>query len=143
MISYLKGDIWETTAQAIVIPVNTVGAMGKGLALQCKQYYPTVYARYYADCKNGYLQIGRTCLYAVSRRSIIVLPTKTHWSYPSQYGHIEAGISSLIENQQYWELATIAFPKLGCGEGKLEWQQVHTIMRTLLNDCPFGSIIYT
>jgi O-acetyl-ADP-ribose deacetylase (regulator of RNase III) len=142
MIEYVKGDIWETKAEAIVIPVNIVGVMGKGLALQCKENYPQAYTRYYADCKNGHLQIGRTCLYTINRQCLIMLPTKSHWSHPSQYGYIEAGIKSLIENNHYWELASIAFPKLGCGEGELDWSSVKEIMSTLLKDCYFGSIIY-
>ncbi len=142
MIIYQQGDIWKTKAQAIVIPVNIVSIMGKGLALQCKQRHPKVYERYYADCKNGYLQIGRTCLYATHTQSIIALPTKTHWSYPSQYQYIELGIRNLIENQQYWGLSSIAFPKLGCGEGNLQWEKVKQIMSELLQDCHFGSIIY-
>ena len=40
MIEYIEGDIFESPAQVIVNTVNTVGVMGKGLALSFKQRYP-------------------------------------------------------------------------------------------------------
>lgn len=33
MIKYVTGDLLQSPAQTLVNPVNTVGAMGKGLAL--------------------------------------------------------------------------------------------------------------
>ena len=44
MISYVKGNILESTAEALVNTVNTVGVMGKGIALQFKkEYFPTIF----------------------------------------------------------------------------------------------------
>lgn len=39
MIEYIRGDIFSTNCEAIVCPVNTVGVMGKGLALEFKRRY--------------------------------------------------------------------------------------------------------
>ena len=39
MIEYIEGDIFESPAQVIVNTVNTVGVIGKGLALSFKQRY--------------------------------------------------------------------------------------------------------
>lgn len=44
MIEYIEGDIFSSPAQVIVNPVNTVGVMGKGLALAFKQRYPEMFA---------------------------------------------------------------------------------------------------
>ena len=40
MIEYIEGDIFKSPAQVIVNTVNTMGVMGKGLALEFKQRYP-------------------------------------------------------------------------------------------------------
>ena len=40
MIQYIKGNIFDSKAEALVNTVNTVGVMGKGLALQFKEAYP-------------------------------------------------------------------------------------------------------
>jgi O-acetyl-ADP-ribose deacetylase (regulator of RNase III) len=36
MITYLASDLFQSPAQVLVNAVNTVGAMGKGIALECK-----------------------------------------------------------------------------------------------------------
>ena len=43
MIKYVKGNIFESPAQVIVNTVNTVGIMGKGIALEYKKKYPEIY----------------------------------------------------------------------------------------------------
>ena len=40
MIRYIEGDIFKSPAQVIVNTVNTVGVMGKGIALEFKKLYP-------------------------------------------------------------------------------------------------------
>ena len=40
MLIYLKGDLLSSPAQVQVNTVNTVGVMGKGIALQFKKKYP-------------------------------------------------------------------------------------------------------
>lgn len=47
MISFVKGNLLESTAQALVNTVNTVGVMGKGIALQFKEAYPNNYILYH------------------------------------------------------------------------------------------------
>ena len=41
MIKYVIGDLLSAEAQALVNTVNTVGVMGKGIALQFKEKYPS------------------------------------------------------------------------------------------------------
>lgn len=40
MIKYIKGNLLESDADVLVNTVNTVGVMGKGIALQFKQTFP-------------------------------------------------------------------------------------------------------
>lgn len=40
MIHYVKGNLLESEAEALVNTVNTVGVMGKGIALQFKEAFP-------------------------------------------------------------------------------------------------------
>ena len=43
MIRYVKGNIFNSQMETIVNPVNCVGVMGKGLALEYKRRYPTLF----------------------------------------------------------------------------------------------------
>ena len=46
MIHFTRGDIFAQPAEAIVNPVNCVGVMGRGLALQFKRRYPDAFLAY-------------------------------------------------------------------------------------------------
>lgn len=51
MIIDKRGDILTSNASYIVIPVNTVGVMGKELALQAKRRWPKMDADHRAWCR--------------------------------------------------------------------------------------------
>lgn len=51
MIKYVIGDLLSAEAQALVNTVNTVGVMGKGIALQFKEKYPSNFNHYLTACK--------------------------------------------------------------------------------------------
>ena len=42
MIKYITGNIFESQTEALVNTVNTVGIMGKGIALQFKNQFPSM-----------------------------------------------------------------------------------------------------
>lgn len=58
MFKYVKGDLLESEAHALVNTVNCEGVMGKGLALQFRHKYPQMYEGYVRVCKDGGLKIG-------------------------------------------------------------------------------------
>ncbi|WP_377159495.1 macro domain-containing protein [Roseateles sp. UC29_93] len=58
MITFKQGDLFDSDAEAIVNAVNTVGVMGKGIALAFKERFPENYRRYAAACKGGLVQVG-------------------------------------------------------------------------------------
>ena len=55
MISFVKGNLLESSAQALV---NTVEVMGKGIALQFKEAYPNNYILYRKACKDKLVRVG-------------------------------------------------------------------------------------
>lgn len=58
MFKYKVGNILDTECKYILNPVNCVGTMGKGLALQIAKAYPESVGPYKEDCKDGSLSIG-------------------------------------------------------------------------------------
>ena len=59
MIKKIKGNIFNTNCEAIVNPVNCMGIMGKGLALEFKLLYPSMMDKYLKFCENKELEIGK------------------------------------------------------------------------------------
>ncbi len=58
MIRFVKGNLLESSAQALVNTVNTVGVMGKGIASQFKEAYPNDYILYKKACKDKLVRVG-------------------------------------------------------------------------------------
>src|SRR5690349_12644864 len=97
MIKYITGNILESHAQALVNTVNTVGVMGKGIALQFKKAYPNNFKAYEDACKKSLITIGKLFMTIDSNLSsgekiIINFPTKKDWRKPSEYSYIEMGL---------------------------------------------------
>jgi O-acetyl-ADP-ribose deacetylase (regulator of RNase III) len=146
MIRYVKGNLLQADAQALVNTVNTVGVMGKGIALQFKERFPVNFKIYSQACKNGTIGIGK--LLVVNEASlegeklIINFPTKTEWFKKSQYSFIEEGLIDLIKVIKDYQIKSIALPPLGCGNGGLNWDKVRTLIEKYLNDLPIDIQIF-
>ena len=59
MIETTEGNLLNAPVEALVNTVNTVGIMGKGIALQFKQAYPQMFRAYEHACKVGDVQLGK------------------------------------------------------------------------------------
>ena len=121
MIEYKAGNILKEDAEALVNPVNCVGIMGRGLALQFKKEFPRNFTSYAAACKRNEVQPGRMFVFETgqltSPRYIINFPTKRHWRGKSRMEDIEAGLAALAEEIRSGSIRSIAIPPLGCGLG--------------------------
>lgn len=132
----------ESNAQALVNPVNIVGVMGKGLALQFKKTFPLNYKLYKKACENKYIQIGRPFLTFDSGKIIINFPTKVDWKNPSKYDFIIKGLETLKKQIEIFDIKSIAIPALGVGNGGLEWPKVKQIIEDKLKDLTIDIYIY-
>ena len=83
MISFTQGNLLEADVEAVVNTVNTVGVMGKGIALMFKEAFPRNFREYEAACKRKEVVVGRMFVTETGElmgpKWIINFPTKTHW----------------------------------------------------------------
>ncbi|WP_062287450.1 type II toxin-antitoxin system antitoxin DNA ADP-ribosyl glycohydrolase DarG [Demequina phytophila] len=127
-----SGDLLLSTSQTLVNTVNTVGVMGKGIALAFKQRYPAMYDDYRRRCERNEVLLGEPYVYGVGQRKIVNFPTKAHWRSVSKLDDIVAGLEYLLAHYKDWGVSSIAVPPLGCGNGQLEWDVVGpTLVRYL------------
>jgi len=142
MIEYIEGDIFSSPAQVIVNTVNTVGVMGKGLALAFKQRYPEMFAYYRTACEKRQLKTGKLMLWYAPEHWILLFPTKEHWRNPSKLEYIENGLIKFVNTYADKNITSIAFPRLGCGNGELNWDDVRQLMERYLKPLPIDIYIY-
>lgn len=146
-MDYVSGNLLESPAQALVNTVNTVGVMGKGIALQFKNQFPGNYKAYVKACKEGEVQIGK--MFVVREKTllkgekiIINFPTKTDWRKPSEYVYIEKGLADLRQFILSEGILSLALPPLGAGNGGLEWGRVRDLINCHLSDLPCQIMVY-
>ncbi|MGN0243994.1 MAG: macro domain-containing protein [Lachnospiraceae bacterium] len=142
MIEYIEGNIFNSPAQVIVNTVNTVGVMGKGLALSFKKRYPQMFEAYKRACDKHQLTIGKLMLYYAPDHWILMFPTKENWRNPSKLEYLEAGLHKFVNTYAEKGVTSIAFPKLGCGNGELSWSDVKPVMERYLKQLPITVYIY-
>ncbi len=147
MIQYITGNILDSNADALVNTVNTVGVMGKGIALQFKKAYPNNFKAYEEASKKAEIAIGKLFITRDSNLSsgekiIINFPTKTDWRKPSEYEYIEKGLNDLIRIIGTKGIKSIAIPPLGAGNGGLKWEKVKAIIEQKLRDLNIEIFVY-
>ena len=132
MITLERGNLLDADVDALVNTVNTVGVMGKGLALQFKRAYPAMFRDYARAAQSGELEVGRMHVWETGElqgpRYIINFPTKRHWRQGSRLDDIEHGLTDLVRVVRALGIRSVAVPPLGCGNGGLGWAQVEPLI---------------
>jgi O-acetyl-ADP-ribose deacetylase (regulator of RNase III) len=136
MISYTKGNLLGADVEAVVNTVNTVGVMGKGIALMFKEAFPKNFKKYKAACKAKEVEVGRMFVTETGElmgpKWIINFPTKKHWRQPTKLEWITEGLKDLKKVIEENNIRSVAVPPLGCGNGGLDWRNVRPAIEEAL-----------
>ncbi|MBL7913989.1 MAG: macro domain-containing protein [Bacteroidia bacterium] len=135
-MKFISGNLFESNAEALVNTVNTVGVMGKGVALQFKERFPANYISYASACKKEEVKIGKMFITPtdsmMNPKWIINFPTKKHWMHKSSFWFIESGLDDLVTQIEKLNIQSIAIPPLGAGQGGLNWEKVKELIQMKL-----------
>lgn len=148
MLKFVKGNLFDSQAEALVNTVNCVGVMGKGLALQFKRKYPDNFRVYQEACDDGFLKPGRILVFDRQPQTlsypkyILNFATKRHWRNRSQLQWIMEGLDNLVEVIGNLKIKSVVIPALGCKNGGLDWKMVRKIIEVKLNDLPCDIAVY-
>jgi hypothetical protein len=142
-----RGDIWDWLKDGyrVVIPVNIgwkldgANVMGRGLAAQAAKRYPSLPAWWGAYCKKHRDRAGVTIY---PEAPLLLFPTKPlnnetphlSWRSESSLRLVERSTAELLGLPKDWK---IALPLVGCGNGKLDPNDVLPILRQKLNEDRF------
>lgn len=140
MIEDGHGNLLTAEVDALVNTVNTVGVMGKGIALQFKRAFPANFRAYRAACGKGEVRLGQVWTFDNGvlghHRYILNFPTKQHWRGRSRLEDIAAGLDSLVQVVNERAITSIAIPALGCGNGGLRWRDVRPLIERAARRMP-------
>ena len=162
MITYHEGNLFEARCQTLVCTVNCEGVMGKGLALSFRRNFPIMYEAYIIECTYGsslkhggdlwlftYNESSQLALWDMNghmnnnrQSKVLCFATKEHWKYSSKLEWIGRGLEEFVNRYKEWNITSIAFPKLGCTNGGLNWDKVQWLMEHHLSKIDIPVEIY-
>lgn len=127
----VKDDIWEYLPKGycIIIPTNGYvnkngeAVMGRGIAYQAKKLFKGLS---FALGKN-LKEYGNNVNY-FERQKLITFPTKHNWKEPADLQLIKKSCEQLRILMEKKPEIRIAMPRVGCGNGKLSWDNVRPIL---------------
>lgn len=135
---FTQGNLLEAPVEALVNTVNTVGVMGKGIALMFKEAFPANFRAYEDACKHHEIVVGKMFVTETGKldgpRLIINFPTKKHWRQPSKLEWIVEGLKDLRCVIETHNIRSIALPPLGSGNGGLDWRDVRAKVESTLGN---------
>ncbi len=143
MVKVLIGDIFESKAQTLVTPVDCVGRMGKGIALEFKKRFPDVYKEYLRRNKAKEVKLGEPylCLRVVPPW-VLTFPTREHWRSTVRLEDIVRGLEYLERHHRAWGITSLAVPTFDYGKGKAAWFWVGPTLYRHLNRLPIPAELY-
>ena len=130
----IKGNIFNSNAQAIVNTVNCVGAMGKGIALDFKLRYPEMFKEYQKICFRHMLKPGQILPYTKSSPIILNFAIKDDWKDPSRVEWIEETLQKFVAKYHSMGISSVAFPWMGAMNGGLPFETIQSLTRKYLSD---------
>jgi O-acetyl-ADP-ribose deacetylase (regulator of RNase III) len=142
MLIYRRTSLLEASTQTLVNTVNCVGVMGKGIAKEFKDRDLKMFEAYKKICAEKKLEPGKLWLWRGSPSWILNFPTKKHWKNSSKIEWIEAGLQKFVASYEAQGITEISFPRLGCGNGGLDWEEVRPLMEHYLSDLPMSVYVH-
>ena len=138
MVKYIEeGDIFAIPGvSSYAHGCNCAGAMGKGIAVQFRDMFPQMYARYKALCQAGDYRPGDVFDYDYGAGHIYNLGTQLTWRTRATTEYIRASLVRMCELARTDGVTRIAMPAIGAGLGGLHWSDVKQVIDEVGNLFP-------
>lgn len=124
----IDGDVFNAKETFKVVTINTVGAMGRGIALDCKLRYPEIYKEYRKLC---YRNIYPDNVSVFKNEGVILFATKLDWKQPSTLAIIKRSLIGLFAAIKENDIREIAMPPLGMVNGWLKAHERREVFKML------------
>ena len=129
-VTEMHGDLFTSELKVLACPVNTVGAMGAGLALAFNEKHPDLYYQYKRQCRYRWFDHKSLMLFSPANADyrVLLVPTKLHWKSPSSLQQVERCVRNIAKLYHQGKILEVALPALGCGYGELNYPEVKALI---------------
>lgn len=150
MIHEVSGDILLSRAKAIAHGVAPNDDFHTGLALQLRERMPAMYKDFRHFCQTRHPKPGELWTWASADgvRIVNLLVKEGAYAHGSKPGiatlpHINHALHALRALVQHEKISSLSLPKLACGLGGLDWNDVKPLIEKQLGDLDIPVFIYT
>lgn len=137
MITFVNGDLLNTSHKYICHQVNCKGVMGSGVAKQVRDKWPEVYDKYKHKCEISNNLLGTILSVQISpTQTVINMFAQNDYGRNRRYTSYDAFWVCLGEILKITKPGdTIAFPfGIGCGLGGANWEVICKMIEIALKD---------
>ncbi|WP_328917708.1 macro domain-containing protein [Streptomyces sp. NBC_00223] len=112
---------------------NCAGAMGRGIAVEFKHRWPSMYTEYQHRCRTGLFTPGEVFPWrAPDGTTIYNLGTQAHWRTPARLDDVRTAFHAMIAQANTHGIRLIAMPRIAAGLGRLAWQDIERSLNEVL-----------
>lgn len=132
--------IFSQPCDTLVIPVNSQGVAGAGMAYGWKKRFPFEANKYKQVCQlNNFNSMKPFFVRNVSTQNpqrFLMFFSKKHWTKPSKIDYMISGLQAMVQIGSQELGPVVALNQMGCGLGGLDWAVVQTYYEQFLTQIP-------
>ncbi len=137
----ITGDLFSAGTQAIAHGVNCKGLMGAGIAAEFARRYPRMKQAYIKRCELGLMKPSSFFFWAGDQPLIYNLATQMMPGRDARLTWIERSVDNMLTHAVSCGIQSIAMPRIGCGIGGLNWEDVQPQLKELGDMHPVDLIV--
>ncbi|MFE6967085.1 macro domain-containing protein [Agromyces sp. NPDC057679] len=126
------GDLFTTDAPAIGHGVNVdPGVMGSGIAVLFRDRFPAMHAAYKVLCSRGDFPVGTVMIWESSTPTVYNIASQDRPGKNAQLEWLRTGVEAALQDTDARGYDRLALPRIGCGIGGLNWDEVEPVLAEL------------
>ncbi len=142
-IQYVKGDLFHTSGiTAYAHGCNCAGAMGKGIAVEFKNKWPSMYLEYKKLCAKSEFLPGDVFVWNEGETTIFNLGTQKSWRSNARPEFVYESLKKMLQLAESSSIKQIGMPRIGAGLGGLSWESVKHMLEELAGTHSVNLIIF-
>lgn len=133
MIREVDSDLFGLNVDALAHGCNTQGIMNAGIAREFRKRYPAMFDEYRDYCNTGLFKPSEVHFYRnpEGRPHIINIATQLNIGDSARLEYAEGGFGNIRENYKRWKINSLGMPRIGCGLGGLDWNDVRGLVENV------------
>lgn len=140
---FLKGDLFHYEGlHALAHGCNCAGAMGKGIAVEFRARFPTMYAEYKKRCAESRFGLGDVFEWTEAGVTVFNLGTQRTWKTKADLPAIEAATRAMIRLAEHKGITRIGLPRIGSGLGGLPWGDVRAALTRIGSETSVELVVF-